>query len=96
MKSGKIQSDKITIGSLFENFWFEIPNYQRHYVWDNDDVLKLLEDVNTHHNLNKNKDKNSQEEYFLGSLVLQKKKEGMDYDVIDGQQMFLHMIKILM
>lgn len=94
-KSGKIESDKIIIREVFEKFWFEIPNYQRHYVWDEDNVFQLLDDIKTHYDLNKDKKNKDKEEYFLGSLVLQKKDSDMDFAVLDGQQRLTTLLLLL-
>lgn len=85
--SGKqITSNKITIKKCFGDMWYKIPDYQRPYVWSEDQITLLLDDVlyatsNT-----------PDTEYFLGSLVLHSKtvnKNGSSYienSVLDGQQ----------
>lgn len=86
--SGKqIASNKITIRECFDrDMWYKIPDYQRPYVWGEDQITLLLDDVlyatsNT-----------PDTEYFLGSLVLHSKtvnKNGSSYienSVLDGQQ----------
>lgn len=81
----KIDSDKLLIKDVFKK-WFRIPEYQRPYVWEADQVNELLEDV-MHAQIS-----NSESEYFLGSMVLKKneKTEGqtkyIEYDLLDGQQ----------
>ena len=80
----EIKTDKIYIKDIFEQ-WYRIPEYQRPYVWEKDEVLDLLDDisyaaVNTPNN-----------DYFLGSFVYQHKKAGGDQefvenDLLDGQQ----------
>lgn len=76
----KINSEKISLGDLFETkYWFQIPAYQRPYVWKEDNINELLDDLLYAFN------NRSEDEYFLGALVLQKIKE-IDYDVLDGQQ----------
>lgn len=81
----KIESDKLLVKDVFSR-WFRIPDYQRPYVWDNDQVTELLEDVMQARN------SNPDSQYFLGSMVLQKnsKEEGTtkyeEYDLLDGQQ----------
>lgn len=79
--SNQITTNKLTISQVFEN-WYCIPSYQRAYVWERDQVIDLLDDINSACD----KDKNS--EYFLGSLVLQEKKVDnyTEFDVLDGQQ----------
>src|SRR5574344_1111720 len=93
--SGKIDSDKITISRLFSDFWFVVPSYQRHYVWEYDDVQALLDDIYSHHENNLKQDDNNKEEYFLGSLVLQKHSDGSTCDVLDGQQRLTTLLLIL-
>lgn len=80
----EIKTDKIYIKDVFEQ-WYRIPEYQRPYVWSNDEVIDLLDDisyaaVNTPSN-----------DYFLGSFVYQHKKAGgeqtfVENDLLDGQQ----------
>ena len=81
----KIESDKLLVKDVFSK-WFRIPEYQRPYVWDKDQVTELLDDVmQARHS-------NPDSQYFLGSLVLKKnsKEEGStkfeEYDLLDGQQ----------
>lgn len=68
-----------------DNFEFIIPVYQRPYVWDDEEIKKLLEDIkNTFTNSNESN-------YFVGntyvikSLNQQREKQ---YELIDGQQRF--------
>jgi hypothetical protein len=81
----KIESDKLHVKDVFTK-WFRIPEYQRPYVWDKDQVTELLDDVMQARN------SNPDTEYFLGSMVLKKneKEEGntkyIEYDLLDGQQ----------
>lgn len=81
----KIESDKLLVKDVFSK-WFRIPEYQRPYVWDKDQVTELLEDVMQARN------SNPDSQYFLGSMVLKKnsKEEGTtkyeEYDLLDGQQ----------
>lgn len=65
-----------------KDFWFVVPEYQRSYVWQNDNIHNLLDDLLYAY---RNKPEN---EYFLGSLVLKKLEEkSYDiYEVLDGQQ----------
>lgn len=80
----EIKTDKIYIKDVFEQ-WYRIPEYQRPYVWNKDEVIDLLDDIsyaaqNTPSN-----------DYFLGSFVYQHKKAGgeqefVENDLLDGQQ----------
>ena len=78
----KIESDRIILGKLFEDFWFLIPEYQRPYVWTPDNINDLLEDLWFAY------ENNPEDEYFVGSLVLKKVTESSfdEYEVLDGQQ----------
>lgn len=77
-----IQSEKKDINSIFSDFWFLIPEYQRSYVWNDDNVNDLLDDLWF---ACQNKNNN---EYFLGSLVLKRTRESAfaEFEVLDGQQ----------
>ena len=50
--TGKIDTDKSDIKKLFKDFFFLIPNYQRHYVWQIDNVNKLLTNIYDHSKFN--------------------------------------------
>ena len=81
----KIESDKLLVTEVFSK-WFRIPEYQRPYVWESDQVNELLTDVM------QARTSNPESQYFLGSMVLKKniKEEGttkyIEYDLLDGQQ----------
>jgi hypothetical protein len=81
----KIESDKLLVKDIFLK-WFRIPEYQRPYVWGEDQVIELLDDVM------QARTSNPDSQYFLGSMVLSKnlKEEGTtkyeEYDLLDGQQ----------
>lgn len=81
----KIESDKLLVKDVFSK-WFRIPEYQRPYVWDTDQVTELLDDVM------QARTSNPDSQYFLGSMVLRKKEkeEGTtkyeELDLLDGQQ----------
>lgn len=81
-KKQEIDANKSEIRSIFTDFWFVIPEYQRSYVWDSDQVNELMDDLwfafeNKHDS-----------EYFLGSLVLKNlnNQSFEEYEVLDGQQ----------
>lgn len=101
MKSkGKITSEKKTIQDIFSDFWFRIPEYQRNYVWTDDEINELLTDIEFAWS------NNSESDYFLGSLVLQAKEKTeknpkgeqitfTEFDVLDGQQRLTTLFIIL-
>lgn len=75
-----IEVNEKAIRTLFsDDFWFNIPSYQRPYVWGKDNITDLLNDIVYAFKYN------TQDKYFLGSLVLQEKNK-YEYDILDGQQ----------
>ncbi len=63
------------------NWQFNIPIYQRLYVWGNEQIKNLLDDLVRAFNKDKNKS------YYLGGIVTVK-NNNEKYDLIDGQQRF--------
>ena len=57
--------------------FYEVPDYQRPYSWDKDNISDLIDDLTIAYTEKKD------EKYFCGSLVL---LNNIRYDVIDGQQ----------
>lgn len=83
MTNGLIEANKGILKNIFsEEFWFVVPQYQRPYVWQEDNIQELIDDL---YYAFENK-QNS--EYFLGALVLKKTKEEefREYEILDGQQ----------
>jgi hypothetical protein len=73
----KLQSDMLALAKLFsQEFFFRVPEYQRPFMWDEEDFTNLIDDLTN---------AKWDEPYFLGTLVLQK-QNGSEYDVVDGQQ----------
>ena len=62
------------------DYEFEIPDYQRPYAWGKEQALQLLDD------LEGALARDTDEPYFLGSIVLVKAGSGPSAQVIDGQQ----------
>ncbi len=62
-----------------ENF-YQIPDYQRPYSWDKDNLSDLIDDLVSAYIENK------KETYFCGSLVLVNNDSDARFDIIDGQQ----------
>lgn len=76
-----IDAGEIQLGKLFTaEFDFAIPDYQRPYAWGRDETLQLLDDLQS------SLDRDTDEPYFLGSIVLVKEKGVAAAEVIDGQQ----------
>ncbi len=83
MTKGLIEANKGILKKIFsEEFWFIVPQYQRLYVWQEENIQELIDDL---YYAFENK-QNS--EYFLGALVLKRttEKEFREYEILDGQQ----------
>ncbi len=77
----RISGAEYPIAKIFSSeFEFVIPSYQRPYAWQIDQVSELIDD------LSKFKDAETDEGYFLGSIVLIKSEGVSRAEVIDGQQ----------
>lgn len=85
MKNGSVMSqlDKIKItldgiGQLLKVNKLEVPKYQRDYAWEEKHVVDFYEDIAT-------AIRNSESEYFIGSIVVKTNAKGRA-EVVDGQQ----------
>lgn len=63
--------------------FYQMPDYQRPYSWEDEQVDQLWDDIYTAYNNNKD-DKEIDKNYFLGSMILI--PNGNAFDVVDGQQ----------
>ena len=43
--SQEIETRKVSINKLFTDFWFRVPEYQRSYVWGQEEIDELLDDI---------------------------------------------------
>ena len=79
----KIVSSLYTINKVIsEGLRFNIPRYQRLYVWEDEQVETLFNDLYTAYSVNKDM-------YYIGGVILVKNKWNNDlYDLVDGQQRF--------
>lgn len=90
----EIKCEKKVIREIF-NMWYCIPDYQRAYVWDTDQVRDLLDDTISAYRENK------EAQYFLGSMVLKinEKSENnvsyTEYELLDGQKRITTVFLIL-
>ncbi len=79
MEIKRIDYGKLPIIEIF-NDWYTVPSYQRHYVWETDNVMDMLYDFKDgmeHH---------PNDEYFLGSYIYQGNEADKNKDLLDGQQ----------
>jgi hypothetical protein len=68
----------ISVENIFtsDDSIYVIPIYQRSFAWEEEHILKLIEDIN-----------DNNDGYFLGNLIVDKnEKENNSFVVIDGQQ----------
>jgi len=60
--------------------FYQIPDYQRPYSWDKDNLADLIDDLTNAYISSK------EDNYFCGSLVLVNEPQSNRFDIIDGQQ----------
>ncbi len=91
MEDNTLRTGKKYIKDIFspEQF-FNIPEYQRPYVWGEDQIIALLEDISKAMENDRNK------EYFLGCMIWNTRQDktnpDIEYvyqDILDGQQRFI-------
>lgn len=63
-----------TFKDLIENEFFRIPNYQRHYSWEEEQLKRFFLDLREYN-----------QEYYLGHFLFESKHEDR-FNIIDGQQ----------
>lgn len=76
----KIENHKYTIYQAFNECFYNVPDYQREYVWKEKEVVRLLDDIVDE------MDGNSKSEYFVGTVIVTPRDLNNQFDVIDGQQ----------
>lgn len=82
-ESPKIESADLTLQALLKDFYC-VPDYQREYVWEEEDVSQLLQDIYDEF-YEADGHPVQGPEYFIGSIVACKNDDGV-YQLIDGQQ----------
>ncbi len=91
MDNNTLVTGKKYIKDIFspEQF-YNIPEYQRPYVWGEEQIIALLEDVS------KAMDNDINKEYFLGCMIwntrVERSTKNIEYtyqDILDGQQRFI-------
>jgi uncharacterized protein with ParB-like and HNH nuclease domain len=81
MSEQTIQSQDIKIADVFQAY-YAVPDYQREYVWETDQVEQLLGDINAEL---AGADPAKAPEYFIGSIVVCPGQSEV-LELIDGQQ----------
>lgn len=76
-----IENAKCTVQQAFRDCFYAIPDYQRAYVWEEEQVLQLLEDIDEQFAAD------AAREYFIGTVLVSPNEDRERlFDVIDGQQ----------
>lgn len=90
MNNYNLDTGKKYIKDIFSpECFYNIPEYQRPYVWGIDQITMLLED------LSQAMESDDKKEYFLGCMIWNTKtikENGLEYvcqDILDGQQRFI-------
>ena len=79
MNSQLFDKDQLNIEEIFNKF-YEVPDYQREYVWRTANVLALLNDIYSAFK------EDPQNAYFIGTTVVATNPQNTSLEVIDGQQ----------
>lgn len=82
----RIQSHNLSVTELFKHF-YSVPDFQREYVWTEENVEKLLSDI-MEDLYNNDYEAVEGAEYFLGSIVVypEQSETVQSFQLIDGQQ----------
>ncbi|MCB0209454.1 MAG: DUF262 domain-containing protein [Anaerolineae bacterium] len=89
MENYNLDTGKKYVKDIFaSDSFYNIPEYQRPYVWEEDQVLTLLEDFSNA------MEYDGKKEYFLGCMIWNSKRSGGQFeyicqDILDGQQRFI-------
>ena len=79
----RIESQDMSLSDVFKDF-YSVPDFQREYVWEQEHVDKLLQDVLEEFQSDSGQLK-AEGEYFIGSIVVCPGGDGT-FRLIDGQQ----------
>ena len=90
----KISPDKETIGGLLKDEFYRVPQYQRGYAWEKENISDFWDDIN------KQVDSENDVGHFFGILILAQTSDvRSDYydalEVVDGQQRLITFIILL-
>lgn len=87
-KNELLKPTTLNIRAFLSEGKYVIPIYQRNYDWGEREALQLLEDISDYAQKNKEKNKNKEQPYYIGSaVVFLRTAHGEAYfETIDGQQ----------
>ena len=90
MSVQSIQAHDLNIANVFQAF-YTVPDYQREYVWQTEQVEQLLSDINAEVS---GSNVTTAPEYFIGSIVVCPGDGGV-LELIDGQQRMTTLFLVL-
>jgi len=62
-----------TLSQVFNESYFEIPEYQRDYAWRKENMTDLLDDIEFVYDRNRAQDVDDEVDHYFGTLVFEKK-----------------------
>ena len=71
----------LTLPEIFDGRAFKVPDYQRGYAWQEDQVMDLLKDLE-----HMRDGQDSDARHYTGTLVVVPDPDSGRYDIVDGQQ----------
>lgn len=80
-------NQQLTIEKFFIGKVLNVPEYQRSYAWDKQNVRDLIEDINESLETNSS--------HYIGTVVLAKTKKQDHYNIVDGQQRLTTIIMLI-
>lgn len=80
-------NQQLTIEKFFIGKILNIPEYQRSYAWEKQNVRDLIEDINESLETNSS--------HYIGTVVLAKTKVQDNYNIVDGQQRLTTILMIM-
>lgn len=72
----EVDARNLLIQNIFSKGKFIVPNFQREYDWDEENLSEFINDINNSEEAN----------YFIGHMVFSGKFNGNEFTIIDGQQ----------
>jgi len=77
----------LSIGDIVKDKLFKIPDYQRGYSWEKEQIEDLLKDIE--------QISNKDHKHYTGTIVITKNNTDERYDIVDGQQRLTTLFIIL-
>ena len=75
----------LSVKQVFESGYYEIPDYQRPYAWEREEMEQLWKDIESARNSKEEDKRGKGGSYFLGAFVTVAGKDDT-MEVVDGQQ----------